>query len=178
MYLCEDLGPLGKEAKCCSGKYSYRCSATHHSQKFRENSFKTLDGSITHKHSSQDNTLEMIIHTKAERLCQMLTHHRKRVLQPAAPAYPHKVLDPALFVSLNSACEMRSFAPISANTSVVFLTSSSDCFLLIMPHRLHKDLFVNGTFSNDPKKLPTVLYTFARLTLFCRKCFIRSLLYT
>lgn len=145
--LCEDLGPLGKEAKCCSGKYSYRCSATHHSQKFRENSFKTLDGSITHKHSSQDNT-------------------------------PHKVLDPALFVSLNSACEMRSFAPISANTSVVFLTSSSDCFLLIMPHRLHKDLFVNGTFSNDPKKLPTVLYTFARLTLFCRKCFIRSLLYT
>ena len=50
--------------------------------------------------------------------------------------------------------------------------------LFIFPHSLRKDLFVNGTFSIDPKMLPMRLYTLARLTLFCLSYFTISPLHT
>lgn len=50
--------------------------------------------------------------------------------------------------------------------------------LFIFPHSLRKDLFVNGTFSIDPKMLPMRLYTLARFTLFYLSYFTISPLHT
>lgn len=69
-------------------------------------------------------------------------------------------------------------ATMSANTSRVFRTSSSACSRLIFQHMFLRFLFVKGTLSTDPKKLPIMLYTFPRFTLFSLSCFIKSLVYT
>lgn len=66
-----------------------------------------------------------------------------------------------------SACtryvKCRSFAPSSVKTYIVLLTSSYACSWFISPHKLWRARLV--------KKLSMMLYTLARLTLFCRSCF-------
>lgn len=109
---------------------------------------------------------------------QRWQHLQRNVLESTVPFSPHQIVDPPLFVSLNPIWELLIFWTKFLKHLHCFPNIILGLSRLILPRRFSRALFVKGTFSILPKKLPIMLYTSGRFTLFCRSCFTKSLLYT